>query len=159
MWLYRFIPHVRTKVITSVFGIIIRAMTMNHRGFSNISSYVTYKPRSDSISSSLDQIERILPIAGEHQKQQFSFLLTKQAYHRISDGHMQFSIFACPPSQQFTRVQRCTRCFVLLILSMFLNILYYNPSQAAVTVKEMTVGTMSITREHVSTWMGLISME
>ncbi|CAF1389386.1 unnamed protein product, partial [Adineta ricciae] len=41
-------------------------------------------------------------------------------------GHLWLSIFSRPPSTQFTRVQRCTCCFVLLFVSMFLNIMYYD---------------------------------
>ncbi|UJR18997.1 hypothetical protein I4U23_022127 [Adineta vaga] len=74
------------------------------------------------------KIERILPVASELEKRQFSFVLTKRTYHSISDGHLWFSIFSRPPSQQFTRVQRCTCCFVLLFVSMFLNIMYYDLS-------------------------------
>jgi polycystin 1L3 len=44
----------------------------------------------------------------------------------MSDGHLWFSIFSRSSSNQFTRVQRCTCCFVLLFISMFLNIMYYD---------------------------------
>ena len=62
------------------------------------------------------------------EKCEFSYLLSKRAYHSISDGHLWFSIFSRPPSNQFTRVQRCTCCFVLFFISMFLNIMYYDLS-------------------------------
>ncbi|CAF4190333.1 unnamed protein product, partial [Adineta steineri] len=58
------------------------------------------------------KIERILPVAGDIEKQKFSYILSKKAYHSVSDGHLWFSIFSRPPSNQFTRVQRCTCCFV-----------------------------------------------
>ena len=74
------------------------------------------------------RIERVLPIATAIEKNQFTYLLSKQAYHNVSDGHLWFSIFSRPPSNQFTRVQRCTCCFVLFLLSMFLNIMYYDLS-------------------------------
>ena len=60
------------------------------------------------------------------EKREFSYVLSKQAYHSISDGHLWFSIFSRPPSNRFTRVQRCTCCFVLFFISMFLNIMYYD---------------------------------
>ncbi len=65
------------------------------------------------------------------EKREFSYVMTKGAYHSVSDGHLWFSIFSRPPSNQFTRVQRCTCCFVLLFLSMFLNIMYYDLSNEA----------------------------
>ncbi len=60
------------------------------------------------------------------EKSEFSYVLSKQAYHSVSDGHLWFSIFSRPPSNRFTRVQRCTCCFVLFFISMFLNIMYYD---------------------------------
>ncbi|CAF4235279.1 unnamed protein product, partial [Adineta steineri] len=52
------------------------------------------------------KIERILPVAGDIEKQAFSYMVSKNAYHSVSDGHLWFSIFSRPPSNQFTRVQR-----------------------------------------------------
>ena len=79
-------------------------------------------------SSPLIQIERVLPVAGEIEKGEFSYILSKQTYQTISDSHLWFSIFSRPASNQFTRVQRCTCCFVLFFISMFLNIMYYDLS-------------------------------
>ncbi|CAF1293793.1 unnamed protein product, partial [Adineta steineri] len=56
------------------------------------------------------RIERTLPVASEAEKQEFSYVLSKKAYHSVSDGHLWFSIFSRPPSNKFTRVQRCTCC-------------------------------------------------
>ena len=99
------------------------------------------------------QIERVLPVAGEHQKQEFSYLLSKRAYHSISEGHLWFSIFARPPSNTFTRVQRCTCCFVLLFTVMLLNILYYDQTQEAkandLNKAALYLGPLHITPEQV----------
>ena len=72
------------------------------------------------------KIERVLPVANQIEKSEFSYILSKQAYYSVSDGHLWFSIFSRPPSNRFTRVQRCTCCFVLFFISMFLNIMYYD---------------------------------
>ena len=77
------------------------------------------------------QVERVLPVAGELERNEFSYRLTKQVYQRISDGHLWFSIFSRPPANKFTRVQRCTCCFILLFVSMFFNIMYYGLSTDA----------------------------
>jgi hypothetical protein len=99
------------------------------------------------------QIERVLPVAGEYQKQEFSYVLSKQAYHSISDDHLWFSIFSRPPSNKFTRVQRCTCCFVLLLMAMLLNILYYDQQSDAKANKNasnsITFGPFYITPEQV----------
>ncbi|CAF3243380.1 unnamed protein product [Rotaria sp. Silwood2] len=76
-------------------------------------------------------IERVLSVANEIEKRNFSYVLSKKAYQTISDSHLWFSIFSRPPSNTFTRVQRCSCCFVLLFTSMLLNIMYYDLSVEA----------------------------
>jgi hypothetical protein len=92
-------------------------------------------------------------VASELEKQEFSYVLSKKAYHSVSEGHLWFSIFSRPPSNQFTRVQRCTCCFVLLFTAMLLNILYYNQSAEAKTNEAsggLSLGPLYITVEQVS---------
>jgi len=99
------------------------------------------------------QIERVLPAASDTEKTQFSYLLSKQAYHSVSDGHLWFSIFSRPPSNQFTRVQRCTCCFVLFFLSMFLNIMYYDLSNQAKSnnsTNVLSIGPIVIAKEQIA---------
>ncbi|CAF1309622.1 unnamed protein product [Rotaria magnacalcarata] len=97
-------------------------------------------------------IDYVLPVAGEYQKQELSYVLSKQAYHSVSDDHLWFSIFSRPPSNKFTRVQRCTCCFVLLLTSMFLNILYYDQSNDADTntnTRSLALGPLYISPEQI----------
>ncbi|UJR18699.1 hypothetical protein I4U23_005606 [Adineta vaga] len=96
-------------------------------------------------------IERILPVASELEKRQFSFLLTKRTYQSVSDGHLWFSIFCRPLSKQFTRVQRCTCCFVLLFIAMFLNIMYYDLSNEVKSTKTISLsfGSLYITPQQI----------
>ncbi|CAM4949155.1 unnamed protein product [Rotaria socialis] len=97
-------------------------------------------------------IDYVLPVAGEYQKQEFSYVLSKQAYHSVSDDHLWFSIFSRPSSNKFTRVQRCTCCFVLLLTAMFLNILYYDQSNDAETntsTRSLSLGPLYISPEQI----------
>ena len=43
----------------------------------------------------------------------------------MKDGHLWISIFTKPSYSSFSRVERITCCFVLLFISMLLNIFYY----------------------------------
>ncbi|CAF4459945.1 unnamed protein product [Rotaria sp. Silwood2] len=95
-------------------------------------------------------IERILPVANEIEKHQFSYVLSKKAYHSISDSHLWFSIFSRPPSNKFTRVQRCTCCFVLLFISMLLNIMYYDLSTEAKSSNKTEGSSLSIGPLHIT---------
>jgi hypothetical protein len=83
------------------------------------------------------------------EKSQFSYVLSKQSYHSVSDNHLWFSIFSRPSSNQFTRVQRCTCCFVLLFISMFLNIMYYDLSNEVQSSNSLSFGPLHITSEQV----------
>jgi polycystin 1L2 len=86
------------------------------------------------------------------EKKQFSYVLSKQSYHSVSDNHLWFSIISHPSSNQFTRVQRCTCCFVLLFISMFLNIMYYdlsNEVQSSNNTLSLSFGPLHITSEQV----------
>ena len=94
------------------------------------------------------KIERTLPVASHLEKSEFSYLLSKQAYHNVSDGHLWFSIFSRPASPRFTRVQRCTCCFVLLFVSMFLNIMYYD-LKSSTSTSGLTIGPLFIGIEQV----------
>ena len=102
--------------------------------------------------SSLIKIERLLPVAGDEQTREFSHVLSKQAYHSLSEGHLWFSIFSRPPSNHFTRAQRCTCCFVLFFITMLLNILYYdqtNESKPITRHSLFSIGRYSITSEQI----------
>ena len=70
-------------------------------------------------------IERILPISLEREKTQFKYLFSKQTKEKLSDDHLWFSIFARPVQSNFSRLDRLTCCFVLLSISMLMNIMYY----------------------------------
>ncbi len=94
----------------------------------------------------------MIPVAGIIEKSEFSYLLSKQTYHSVSDGHLWFSIFSRPLSSKFTRVQRCTCCFVLLFTAMFFNILYYEQLEASKTTSNhasFSLGPFYFSREEV----------
>ena len=93
-------------------------------------------------------IDRILPVAGEAQKTEFNYLLQKQATKNLSDGHLWFSIFARPVQSAFTRVERITCCFVLLFISMLMNILYYGLGEET-SNGGITIGPFYLTPEQI----------
>jgi hypothetical protein len=70
-------------------------------------------------------IDRLLPVSCDKQKTEFKYLLEKETVQNLSDGHLWFSVLARPVQSSFTRLERLTCCFVLMYLSMLMNILYY----------------------------------
>jgi hypothetical protein len=102
--------------------------------------------------------EHIFPVANNSQKQKFRFNLARNAYHNIFDEHLWFSVFSRPSSNHFTRVQRCTCCFVLLFTGMLLNILYYDQMNEANNNEKLdglSIGPFYFSREQIA--IGIIS--
>ena len=93
-------------------------------------------------------IDRTIPIATQLQKTQFKYLLLKQTKYKISDGHLWFSIFARPIQSSFTRLDRLTCCFVLMYLTMLMNILYYGVDKSTNT-GGLNIGPFSLTLQQV----------
>jgi hypothetical protein len=89
-------------------------------------------------------------VAGEIEKNEFTYLLPQKVYENVSDSHLWFSIFSPPSSNNFTRIQRCTCCFVLFFLSMFLNIMYYDLSNEAKNQNSTNTGSLSIGPLYIS---------
>ena len=94
------------------------------------------------------------------EKHQFGYVFAKKAYQNMSDGHLWFSIFSQTAVNHFTRVQRCTCCFVLFFTAMLLNILYYDQAAQAKTDKSsgLALGPLFISQEQVGLdlWSPLI---
>ena len=94
-------------------------------------------------------VERFLPVSCDEQKKEFAYLLEKQTKNNLSDGHLWFSILARPVQSSFTRLDRLTCCFVLLFLSMLMNILYYGMNDMP-NPNALKIGPFSLTPEQVS---------
>ncbi len=98
------------------------------------------------------KIERILFVANEQEQKEFSYVLSKETYNKISEDHLWFSIFSRPIVNKFTRVQRCTCCFVLFFISMFLNIMYYDLSTESKTnnsTASLSLGPIYISSQQI----------
>ena len=95
-------------------------------------------------------INKLLSVSGDAQKTDFKYLFEKQTKEKLSDGHMWFSIIGRPVHSSFTRTDRLTCCFVLLFLSMLMNILYYGTSTTAPADQSLKIGPISITPQQVN---------
>ncbi|UJR25593.1 hypothetical protein I4U23_006937 [Adineta vaga] len=102
------------------------------------------------------EIDRTLTVASEFEQRELKHVLSKNAYRSMADNHLWFSIFAyhLPSANRFTRVQRCTCCFVLFFISLLMNILYYDVKEER-TKDELdqyglTMGPFHISKEEIS---------
>ncbi len=71
------------------------------------------------------QIERNIILSTEQDKIKYKYLFSKEIKNDFCDTHLWFSVFARPIQSTFTRLDRLTCCFVLLSMSMMMNIMYY----------------------------------
>lgn len=72
-----------------------------------------------------------------------SNLFFMKASKDFSDGHLWYSVISRPPSSTFTRVQRVSCCFSLLLCTMLTSIMFYGiPSDPS--EQTMDLGTAFI---------------
>lgn len=94
-------------------------------------------------------INRILPVCGMAQKTGFKYLFEKQTKEKLSDDHIWFSILNKPMNSSFTRADRLTCCFVLLFMSMLMNIMYYGVLPESEAVDGIKIGPITLTIQQV----------
>ena len=93
-------------------------------------------------------IERLLPVACQKQKIELKYILEKDTKENMKDEHLWFSILSRPTLSTFSRTDRLTCCFVMLYLTMLMNILYYEQDQSADT-GSLKIGPFSISPNQV----------
>ncbi|CAM2704040.1 unnamed protein product [Rotaria socialis] len=102
------------------------------------------------------EIDVTLNAAGELEQIELKHVLSKNAYRSMADNHIWFSIFAyhIPSAIRFTRIQRCTCCFVILSMSMLMNLMFYDARQATSTNEDnessLSLGPFLISKEEIS---------
>ena len=112
-----------------------------------------------AVEKSDGKIERELFVACEPQKTELKYLLKKNAQHNIKDSHVWLSIFNRPMQSSFTRLDRVTCCFVLLYLTMLLNIIYYTSSNDMGSTRILNFGFLKITLQQVKKEISRIQLK
>lgn len=73
----------------------------------------------------------------------------------MADNHLWFSIFAyhLPSARRFTRMQRCTCCFALLLMTLLMNIMFYESKEEVRNYSpdryDLDLGPFKFSREEV----------
>ena len=95
-------------------------------------------------------IDVVIPVSGEKQRSEFIYLLKQNSKQKLTDNHLWFSVFAKPLGSTFSRLERVTCCFVLLSLSMLMNIMYYDLSGSNEAKSNgLQIGPVTITLQQV----------
>ena len=94
--------------------------------------------------------ERILPIALDKQKTEFKYLFEKETKYKLNDSHLWLSILTKPLNSTFYRTERLTCCFVLMLMVMLMNIMYYDALKSDQTQDGLKIGSITITITQIS---------
>ena len=95
------------------------------------------------------KIDRLLNVAGEDELKDWNYLIKRGTKDKLSDDHLWISIIAKPSVSSFTRLDRLTCAFVLLLITMLANIIYYEADTSAktdeftITPQQIGIGIMT----------------
>ncbi|XP_036400112.1 polycystic kidney disease protein 1-like 2 [Megalops cyprinoides] len=93
-------------------------------------------------------LDKVFPVATEMDLKRFSNLFFMKTVKDFRDGHIWFSVISRPPSSNFTRVQRVSCCFSLLLCTMLTSIMFWgipkDPSE-----QTMDLGQIEFTWQQV----------
>ncbi|XP_072517247.1 polycystin-1-like protein 2 [Salminus brasiliensis] len=99
-------------------------------------------------------LDKVFPVATETDLKAFGNLFFMKTAKDLFDGHIWFSVISRPASSKFTRVQRVSCCFSLLLCTMLTGIMFWgipnDPSEQSIDVgnikfswKQVMVGIQS----------------
>ncbi|XP_056621432.1 polycystic kidney disease protein 1-like 2 [Triplophysa dalaica] len=93
-------------------------------------------------------LDKVFLVATEMDLKRFSNLFFMKTAKDFRDGHIWFSVISRPPSSNFTRVQRVSCCFSLLLCTMLTSIMFWgiptDPSE-----QTMDLGQIEFTWQQV----------
>ncbi|KAG9330149.1 hypothetical protein JZ751_027170 [Albula glossodonta] len=93
-------------------------------------------------------LDKSFPVASEMDLKRFSNLFFMKTAKDFRDGHIWFSVVSRPPNSTFTRVQRVSCCFSLLLCTMLTSIMFWgvpnDPSE-----QKMDLGQIEFTWQQV----------
>ncbi|XP_073715516.1 polycystin-1-like protein 2 [Misgurnus anguillicaudatus] len=93
-------------------------------------------------------LDKVFPVATEMDLKRFSNLFFMKTAKDFRDGHIWFSVISRPPRSNFTRVQRVSCCFSLLLCTMLTSIMFWGiPTDPA--EQTMDLGHIEFTWQQV----------
>ncbi|XP_039577471.1 polycystic kidney disease protein 1-like 2 [Passer montanus] len=93
-------------------------------------------------------LDKVFPVATEQDMKQFSNLFFMKTSKGFQDGHIWYSVFSRSPRSSFTRAQRVSCCFSLLLCTMLTSIMFWGvPKDPA--EQKMDLGKIEFTWQEV----------
>lgn len=97
------------------------------------------------------QIDRLIPVSGPDEMNQFSEMFNRKAQRDLTDGHLWLSVLMRPPESRFTRSGRISVCLFLLFLTMLATCMFYKKpgGQKSAAAGGLVIGPFKITPDEV----------
>ncbi|XP_021075889.1 polycystic kidney disease protein 1-like 2 [Mus pahari] len=93
-------------------------------------------------------LDKVFPVATERDRKQFSHLFFTKTSTGFQDGHIWYSVFCNASRSSFTRVQRVSCCFSMLLCTMLTSIMFWGvPKDPA--EQKMDLGKIEFTWQEV----------
>uniref|UniRef100_A0A8C3UZT0 PK1L2 protein n=1 Tax=Catharus ustulatus TaxID=91951 RepID=A0A8C3UZT0_CATUS len=93
-------------------------------------------------------LDKVFPVATEQDMKLFSNLFFMKTSKGFQDGHIWYSVFSRSPRSSFTRAQRVSCCFSLLLCTMLTSIMFWGvPKDPA--EQKMDLGKIEFTWQEV----------
>ncbi|NXN15255.1 PK1L2 protein, partial [Indicator maculatus] len=93
-------------------------------------------------------LDKVFPVATEQDMKQFRNLFFMKTSKGFQDGHIWYSVFSRSPRSSFTRAQRVSCCFSLLLCTMLTSIMFWGvPKDPA--EQKMDLGKIEFTWQEV----------
>ncbi|NWR62094.1 PK1L2 protein, partial [Bucorvus abyssinicus] len=93
-------------------------------------------------------LDKVFQVATEQDMKQFSNLFFMKTSKGFQDGHIWYSVFSRSPRSSFTRAQRVSCCFSLLLCTMLTSIMFWGvPKDPA--EQKMDLGKIEFTWQEV----------
>ncbi|KAL1784629.1 polycystic kidney disease protein 1-like 2 [Sigmodon hispidus] len=93
-------------------------------------------------------LDKVFPVATEQDRKQFSHLFFTKTSTGFQDGHIWYSVLCNSARSNFTRVQRVSCCFSLLLCTMLTSIMFWGvPKDPA--EQKMDLGKIEFTWQEV----------
>nr|XP_003462903.1 polycystic kidney disease protein 1-like 2 [Cavia porcellus] len=93
-------------------------------------------------------LDKVFPVATEQDRKQFSHLFFLRTSAGFQEGHLWYSVFSSSARSRFTRVQRVSCCFSMLLCTMLTSIMFWGvPKDPA--EQKMDLGDIEFTWQEV----------
>lgn len=94
-------------------------------------------------------VDRLLPVAIKEDLSKFGHIFFSDTRKRLTDSHLWISIFSRPNKSIFSRVQRLSTVFSLLMMTMLASAMFYRADENVGKTQGYTLGPFKFTLQEV----------